>query len=219
MAILRGYMLKRFILGLLIGVFSGTTCTYVILQSQITYQKSLIDTIKLEFQDLNLKNEYYEQKLLDTINNISKKCINQKDELELELQDFKNENEKYASYISYLESQILAILNNSRIEYGDISVEQAKYIISLKPNLILIDVRTQEEYDDNHIEGSINIPLAILDQKIMEFCTCEEFLLYCKSGTRSRQATDILIKKGYIRTYNMIGGIEAWNYSIIYKGS
>jgi len=218
MAVLRGYMLKRFILGLLIGVFFGATCMYIILQSQITYQKGVIDTIKLEVQDLNVKNEYYEQQLSEARNNITK-CIDIKDELESELKDVENDIEKYASYISYLESQILVILNNSNVNYGDISVEQAKYIISLKPNLILMDVRTQEEYNDDHIEGSINIPLVILDQKIMEFCSCEEFLLYCKSGTRSRQATDILLEKGYLRTYNMIGGIDAWNDSITYKGS
>ncbi len=218
MAVLSRYILKRFILGLLIGVFFGATCMYVILQSQITYQKGVIDTIKLEVQDLNLKNEYFELELLDARNNITK-CIDRKDELESELKDVENDVEKHVSYISYLESQILAILNNSRIDYGDISVEQAKYIISLKPNLILIDVRTQEEYNDDHIEGSINIPLNMLDKEIIKFCSCEEFLLYCKSGTRSRQATDILLKKGYVRTYNMIGGIDAWNVSITYEGS
>jgi phage shock protein E len=218
MAVLRGYMLKRVILGLFIGVFFGATCMYINLQSQITYHKSVIDAVKLEVQDLNIKNKYYELELLDARNNITK-CIDRKDELEFELQDVENDIEKYASYISYLESQILTILNNSRINYGDISVEQAKYIISSKPNLILIDVRTQEEYNNNHIEGSINIPLTVLDQKIMEFCSCEEFLVYCKSGSRSRQATDILLEKGYVRTYNMIGGIDAWNDSITYRGS
>jgi len=218
MAALRGYMLKRVSLGLLIGVFFGATCMYIILQSQITYHKSVIDIFKLEVQDLNKKNEYYELELLDARNNITK-CNDGKDEIESELQEIKNDIAKYTSYISYLESQILIILNNSRVNYGDISVEQAKYIISSKPNLIIIDVRTQEEYNNKHIEGSINIPLNILDKEIMEFCSCEEFLVYCKSGARSRQATDILLEKGYVRTYNMIGGIDAWNESITYIGS
>jgi len=191
---------------------------YIILQSQITYHKSIIDIFKLEVQDLNKKYEYYELELLDARNNITK-CNDRKDEIESELQDVKNDVAKHASYISYLESQISIILNNSRINYGDISVEQAKYIITSKPNLIIIDVRTQEEYKNNHIEGSINIPLNILDKEIMEFCLCEEFLVYCKSGARSRQATDILLEKGYDRTYNMIGGIDAWNESITYIGS
>ena len=105
--------------------------------------KNMINTTRLEVQNLNSKNEYYELELLDARNNIIKYI------------------DKYALYISYLELQILSILNNSNVNYGDISVEQTKYIVSLKPYLIILDDRTQEQYKNSHVEGSINISLNV----------------------------------------------------------
>lgn len=75
------------------------------------------------------------------------------------------------------------------------------------PNAILLDVRTEEEYSETHIEGSTNLPL----QKI-EIATSiitdknKPLFVYCRSGVRSAKAVAILKKMGYTNV-NDIGGI------------
>ena len=75
------------------------------------------------------------------------------------------------------------------------------------PNAILLDVRTEEEYSETHIEGSTNLPL----QKI-EIATSiitdknKPLFVYCRSGVRSAKAVEILKKMGYTNV-NDIGGI------------
>ena len=74
---------------------------------------------------------------------------------------------------------------------------------------IIIDVRTQEEWDNGYIEDAIHIPLSILSEDIDKFVKSydEEILLYCRSGNRSGKAKEILEKLGYFNAIN-IGGIN-----------
>ena len=74
---------------------------------------------------------------------------------------------------------------------------------------IIIDVRTQEEWDNGYIEDAIHIPLSIISEDIDKFVKSydEEILLYCRSGNRSGKAKEILEKLGYSNAIN-IGGIS-----------
>lgn len=75
---------------------------------------------------------------------------------------------------------------------------------------VLLDVRTEEEYNDYHIEGSINIPLDSLDavdQKITDKNTM--IFVHCSSGARSADAIRYLVSKGYNNVKD-IGGINAY---------
>ena len=75
---------------------------------------------------------------------------------------------------------------------------------------VLVDVRTTEEYKDGHIPGSHNVPLQQLD-KISAVAENKDTTLYvyCHSGARSRQATALLQRMGYINVHN-IGGVAAY---------
>ncbi|WP_130836424.1 rhodanese-like domain-containing protein [Lachnoclostridium sp. Marseille-P6806] len=97
--------------------------------------------------------------------------------------------------------------------YRTISQEEAKEILDSDEDYILLDVRTQEEYDEKHIPGAILIPnetigtvppeeLPDLNQKI---------LVYCRSGNRSRQAAEKLAAMGYTEILDF-GGINSWPY-------
>ena len=81
---------------------------------------------------------------------------------------------------------------------------------SEKAYSVMIDVRTDEEWNAGYIEGAIHIPLSEIERDIenYEISKDEEILLYCRSGNRSGRAKVILDELGYTNTTN-IGGIES----------
>ena len=122
-------------------------------------------------------------------------------------------NELNTSYYSLINSysQLLSQCNDTDVEYGDVTAQQAKNLIDSKPNLIIIDVRTLLEYETGHIEGSINICVTSFPEQLFNTTNPnDEILLYCKTGMRSANALQITQENGYLKVYNMVGGIEAW---------
>ena len=79
---------------------------------------------------------------------------------------------------------------------------------------VLIDVRTEDEFDSGHIPGSINIPLDSLESVYDEISDEETpVFVYCRSGSRSEQAKYMLAEMGYGNVTN-IGGIQDWTGSV-----
>lgn len=78
------------------------------------------------------------------------------------------------------------------------------------PRAILLDVRSPGEYREGHIPGSVNVPLSTLDE-IEEVVSDPDtpLFVYCYSGSRSRQAVQLLEQKGYINVKNA-GGISTY---------
>ncbi|MHC1611574.1 MAG: rhodanese-like domain-containing protein [Candidatus Methanospirareceae archaeon] len=96
----------------------------------------------------------------------------------------------------------------------DITVEEAKRLIdSESEDLILLDVRTEEEYDSGHIGGASSIPLIELSNKTEELNTSKKIVVYSANGSNSTIACNMLIKNGFERVYNVLGGLNAWNES------
>ena len=93
--------------------------------------------------------------------------------------------------------------------FTDISIEQAKQMIDNK-EVFLLDVRTQDEFDEGYIEGAILIPDYELASRLDEVPEDAKILVYCRSGRRSVDASNILIDAGYTDVYNMLGGINEW---------
>ncbi len=91
----------------------------------------------------------------------------------------------------------------------DITVEQGKKMID-EGEVFILDVRTVEEYDAGHINGSILIPLTDLEKRLNEIPRDRKILVYCRTGHRSAQASEILVKNGFTQVYNMKGGITEW---------
>lgn len=90
----------------------------------------------------------------------------------------------------------------------NITIEQALQLIDTE-DVLIVDVRNSEEYKDNHLLNSINIPayeiLRIRDfEKNKKRC----IILYCSSGARSLAACQILADVGYERVFNLYGGIS-----------
>lgn len=67
---------------------------------------------------------------------------------------------------------------------------------------IILDVRTEQEYNEGHIRNSINIPLNQLNDSLLSFQKKEPIIVVCRSGNRSEDAKRILIHQGFINVYN-----------------
>lgn len=97
--------------------------------------------------------------------------------------------------------------------YTNINFEQAKQIIDNEKVLIL-DVRTDDEFVTGHIPNAVNIPVDELEYRLNELKDKDEkILVYCKSGRRSVFACEILDAYGYTNVYNM-GGLVDWPYGL-----
>ena len=93
----------------------------------------------------------------------------------------------------------------------NISVVEAKRLIDSE-ELVLLDVRTEEEYAATHIEGAVSVPISELGTKTGELLnTNDKIVVYSVDGTESAKACDMLTERGFERVYNVIGGLNAWN--------
>lgn len=95
-------------------------------------------------------------------------------------------------------------------DYSDVTVSQAKAMIDSNPSLVVLDVRTQSEYDSGHIRNAKLIPHTELQTRLDELGINDEILVYCRTGFRSRIASQILVDNDFLHVYNMLGGIIAW---------
>jgi rhodanese-related sulfurtransferase len=96
------------------------------------------------------------------------------------------------------------------VSYGDVSVQQASDLIKAKPGLVILDVRTPQEYGEGHLKGSILIPVEELASRLGELSKEKELLIYCRTGNRSRTAVNTLTAAGYRKMFHMNEGISAW---------
>ena len=95
-------------------------------------------------------------------------------------------------------------------EYGDVTVERAWELIQEKPSMVILDVRTDGEFRDGHIEGAVNIPVGELAECLGELEKEDETLVYCSTGNRSGTAVGILNENGFEKIFHMNRGITAW---------
>ncbi|MGI6027986.1 MAG: rhodanese-like domain-containing protein [Candidatus Heteroscillospira sp.] len=95
--------------------------------------------------------------------------------------------------------------------YTQISMDEAIGLMDEKEDYILLDVRTQEEFDEKHIPGAICVPNeSIGSEDIPELPDKEQLIfVYCRSGNRSKQASEKLAKLGYTNVLEF-GGIIDW---------
>ena len=79
--------------------------------------------------------------------------------------------------------------------------------------VVILDVRTAEEFAQGHIAGSINIDVSSSDfvAKVSELDKTKTYAVYCRSGNRSAVATAEMEKLGFTSLYNMTGGAIDWS--------
>lgn len=95
--------------------------------------------------------------------------------------------------------------------YTTISVGDLKARLDAGAELLVLDVRTPEEYaQDGHIAGSTLLPLQELPQRLGELQKDQPIACFCRSGNRSRSACEQLAQAGFTNLVNVDGGIGAW---------
>ena len=110
-----------------------------------------------------------------------------------------------------------ALANSSAsASYQQITQEEAKEMMKKDDGHIIIDVRRQDEFDEGHIPGAVLIPNeSITDKQPEELPELDQIILvYCRSGRRSKEASQKLADIGYTHVYEF-GGINTWTGEIV----
>jgi len=97
-----------------------------------------------------------------------------------------------------------------------ISATEAKQIMSDSASVVILDVRTEEEFRAKHIKNAVLLPVNEIKENAPSILPDKNalILVYCRSGRRSQTATQTLISMGYTNVYDF-GGIETWGYETI----
>lgn len=100
--------------------------------------------------------------------------------------------------------------------YKQITQEEAKEMMTKDDGHIIVDVRRQDEYDEGHIPDAILIPNeSITDKQPDELPDLNQIILvYCRSGRRSKEASQKLADMGYTNVYEF-GGINTWTGEVV----
>ena len=98
----------------------------------------------------------------------------------------------------------------------DVTAEQAFRLIEENkndPDLLIIDVRTPQEYTDGHIEDAINMDFnsGAFGDEVRKLDRTKKYLVYCRSGNRSRGAINEMTQLGFEQVYHLYVGIVGWS--------
>ena len=111
---------------------------------------------------------------------------------------------------------ILVSEKGEKTMYQQITAEEAKKIMDSGEEHIILDTREQEEFDDGHIPNAILIPYTEIEERSEEMLPDKDarILVYCRSGRRSKIASESLAKLGYTDVKEF-GGIIDWPYEVL----
>ena len=101
------------------------------------------------------------------------------------------------------------------LTYKSVSAQEAKELMDKEESYIILDVRTDEEYEQGHIKNAVLIPDYEIEARAEKELPDKDQLImvYCRSGRRSKNASDILVSLGYTNVVEF-GGIIDWEYEI-----
>jgi phage shock protein E len=87
------------------------------------------------------------------------------------------------------------------------------YTLSRQPDVIILDVRTPEEFAGGHIRQAVNVDIynqAQVDRFLSSAAKDKPYLIYCRTDNRSGQMRELMAARGFTHVVNLIGGIQAW---------
>lgn len=82
--------------------------------------------------------------------------------------------------------------------------------LHMDESIVLVDVRTSEEYGQGHIDGARLMPLSTVLQRSGELPKDRSIVFVCRSGARSHTACELITSQGFTNTINLVGGMIAW---------
>ena len=106
--------------------------------------------------------------------------------------------------------------SSSAATYQTITPQEAQQMLQDQPDAILLGVRTQEEYDTQHIEGATLLTDSDIAEHAADVLPDKDavILVYCRSGRRSAASSQQLAELGYTNVYDF-GGIIDWPYGVV----
>ena len=115
--------------------------------------------------------------------------------------------------IGYLAGGIKAWITSglSTKNISQISPEDLHDFIVNEANIVLVDVRAPSEFEENHIKGALNIPVADLRTRYTDLKKGDQIVLVCSSGNRSSLGTSILEQQGFTNLHNLAGGMTGYS--------
>jgi rhodanese-related sulfurtransferase len=113
--------------------------------------------------------------------------------------------------LSVVLSMFILSCKNTESEVKLVTTEETQTILQTE-NVLLIDVRTPEEYSEGHIINAQNIDYnsPTFEEEINQLDKSQPVLLYCKSGNRSAKSSQIFLEAGFEKIYELGGGITEW---------
>jgi rhodanese-related sulfurtransferase len=115
----------------------------------------------------------------------------------------------YDNVIGYLKGGFEAWKDSGRIIDAITRISAEKFAEIHSDEKVIIDIRRPGEYNTEHIEGAMNIPLDFINESMAEFPKDKQFIMHCASGYRSIIAASILISRGYTDFLEVAGGFTA----------
>lgn len=99
-----------------------------------------------------------------------------------------------------------------------IGTKELNNLIERNSDLLIIDVRDQDEYNSGHIPNSMNIPLDYLSSNMYYLSNYKNspVVVYCKSGIRSEDAANYLVQQGFRQVYVLRDGLVNYNGKLVY---
>ena len=123
---------------------------------------------------------------------------------------------KYLVLVMALIMTTAFILGSCGTGYKQISQDEAMKIMDEESGYLIVDVRRPDEFAEGHIEGAINVPNEGIAEEMPEELPDKDqlLLIYCRTGRRSKEASEKLAKIGYKNVYEF-GGINTWTGTIV----
>ena len=112
---------------------------------------------------------------------------------------------------------VVGCSSEEKLTYKTITAEEAKTMIDTLEDEIILDVRTQEEFNEIHLENAINLTNERIKTRFETLVTDKKdatIIVYCKSGVRAKTASQTLVDMGYTNVYTF-GGIDTWQYEVV----
>ena len=118
----------------------------------------------------------------------------------------------YAALFTVILAVIFSDYGDSADKFKHIDKDEAMKIVATEKNIVILDVRTQEEYDRKHIKNAVLLPIEEIrkgnfSEKLPD--KNQKILVYCRTGRRSEDSAKILSENGY-RNICDIGGLKDW---------
>jgi rhodanese-related sulfurtransferase len=109
-------------------------------------------------------------------------------------------------------ARFLKIVEDARIRIREIAIDEVKARLDRGETFLLLDVREEREYANDHLPGAIHLGKGVIERDIEERVPELDtpLVLYCGGGYRSALAADNLQKMGYTNVLSMDGGIRGW---------